>query len=96
MISSRNSRLLASTQYPHTINQPYDWMQFTRWAGKRKFLVIEINENNFFDFNVLLKKKYQIRKQNVDREKFIFRFVKWFCYSKENKNVAVYETLRLD
>lgn len=57
MISSRNSRLLACTQYPHTINQPYDCMQFIHWAGKRKFLVNGINKNNFFDFNVLLTKK---------------------------------------
>jgi len=70
-------------------------MQFIHWAGKRKFLVNGINKNNFFDFNVLLtkkQKKYQIRKQNVDCEKFIFRLVKWFCYSKENKNVVFYKT----
>lgn len=67
-------------------------MQFIRWTGKRKFLVIEINENNFFDFNVLLKKKKSNQKTKLKREKFILRFFKWFCYSKENKNVVFYKT----
>eukprot|EP00102_Acyrthosiphon_pisum_P027826 XP_016665036.1 PREDICTED: uncharacterized protein LOC107885857 isoform X2 [Acyrthosiphon pisum] len=82
----------ARKRYPHSISHPYDWMQFIRWAGKGKFVVNEINQDNFFDFNVLLKKKYQMRKKNEDGDKFIFRDVKWFRYSKENKNVVFYKT----
>jgi len=82
----------ARKRYPHSISHPYDWMQFIRWAGKGKFEINEINQDNFFDFNVLLKKKYQMRKKNEDGDKFIFRDVKWFRYSKKNKNVVFYKT----
>lgn len=33
-----------------------------------------------------------MRKKNEDGDKFIFRDVKWFRYSKKNKNVVFYKT----
>jgi len=43
-----------------------------------------MNQNLFFDFNFLLKHKYQVKKKNEQGDPFIFRSVKWFRYIKEN------------
>jgi len=30
--------------FPSSINHPYDWMQLIRFAGKNKFLVVEMGQ----------------------------------------------------
>lgn len=53
----------ARKKYPSTINHPHDWAQLIRFAGKDKFCVLEMDQTKFFDFNTLLKKKYNIKKK---------------------------------
>ncbi|XP_022180865.1 uncharacterized protein LOC111041027 [Myzus persicae] len=58
--------------FPSSISHPYDWMQLNRFARKNKFLVVEMVQEMFFDFNKLLKKSYQMKKTNENKEKFVF------------------------
>lgn len=82
----------ARKTYPSSINHPYDWMQLIRFAGKNKFLVVEMGQEMFFDFNKLLKKSYQMKKTNENKEKFVFRDVKWIRYIKNEKDIVYYKT----
>lgn len=43
-----------------------------RWAGKNKFNVKDMNQNDFYDFNSLLKTKYKMLKKKYDRRKIYF------------------------
>jgi len=65
----------ARKRYPFPINHPHDWAKLISWAGKDKFTVIEMKQNNYFDFNSLLKSKYQIKKNEAGNA-FVFRDVK--------------------
>jgi len=82
----------ARKRYPFPISHPHDWAQLIGWAGKNSFDVHEMNQNLFFDFNFLLKHKYQVKKKNEQGDPFIFRNVKWFRYIKENTNIVKYKT----
>lgn len=53
----------AKKHYPSSIYHPHDWAQLIRFAGKNKFLVLEMDQTFFFDFNSLLKTKYQMKKK---------------------------------
>jgi len=45
-------------KYASPINHPYDWVQLIRFAGKEKCCMLEMDQNNFFDFNALPKKSF--------------------------------------
>ncbi|KAE9543698.1 hypothetical protein AGLY_002094 [Aphis glycines] len=78
-------------KYPTPINHPYDWVQLIRFAGKDKFCSLEMDQTKFFDFNILLKKKYNIKKKNEEGAPFVFKNVKWLRYTKENPNNVMYK-----
>ncbi|KAL4098079.1 hypothetical protein QTP88_022749 [Uroleucon formosanum] len=82
----------ARKTFPSSNNHPYDWVQLIRFAGKNKFLVVEMVQEMFFDFNKLLKKSYQMKKTNENKEKFDFRDVKWIRYIKNKKGIVFYKT----
>lgn len=82
----------ARKRYSAPINHPNNWTEIIRWAGKNKFNVKDMNQNDFYDFNNLLKTKYKMSKTNTIGEKFAFRHVKWLRYVKEEKNIVSYKT----
>lgn len=82
----------ARKRYPFPINHPHDWAKLISWAGKDKFTVIEMKKEDYFDFNSLLKNKYQIKKKNETGNLFVFRDVKWFRYTKQNHTLLQYKT----
>lgn len=73
------------------MNHPNDWKNLIKWAGKGNFNVIEMNQNLIFDFNYLLKSKYQMKKKNEKGDVFIFKNVKWLRYTKDNINLVQYK-----
>lgn len=82
----------ARKTFPSSINHPYDWIQLIKYAGKNKFLVVEMAQDMFFDFNSLFKTTYQMKKTNENKEKFVFRDVKWIRYTKNEKGIVHYKT----
>ncbi|CAI6353249.1 unnamed protein product [Macrosiphum euphorbiae] len=81
----------ARKRYPFPINHPHDWANLISWAGKDKFTVVEMKQNDYFDFNTLLKNKYQIKKKDEAGNAFVFRDVKWLRYTKENNTMVQYK-----
>jgi len=81
----------ARKRYPFPINHPHDWAKLISWAGKDKFTVVEMKQNDYFDFNSLLKSKYQIKKNEAGNA-FVFRDVKWLRYTKQNNTMVQYKT----
>jgi len=82
----------ARKTFPSSINHPYDWMQLICFAGKNKFLVVEMVQETFFDFHKLFKKSYQMKKTNENKEKLVFQDVKWIRYIKNEKGIVFYKT----
>lgn len=62
-----------------------------RWAGGKKFEVIDMHQSNFFDFSSLLKTKYKISKLNTVGDKFVFQETKWLRYIKGKLNTVYYK-----
>jgi len=82
----------ARKRYSAPINHPNNWTGMIRWAGKNKFYVKDMNQNDFYNFNNLLKTKYKMAKNNTIGEKFVFKEVKWIRYVKQEKNIVSYKT----
>jgi len=82
----------ARKRYSAPINHPNNWTEMIRWTGKNKFYVKDMNQNDFYNFNNLLKTKYKMTKNNTIGGKFVFRDVKWLRYVKQEKIVVSYKT----
>lgn len=50
-----------------------------------------MKQSNFFNFNSLLKTKYQIKKKNEKGDFFDFRNVKWSRYEKMKNSIVQYK-----
>lgn len=73
------------------IHHPHDWYQFVREVSP-KFSVMEMEQNDFFDFSHIIKTKFMWRNINENREKFVWRKVKWLRYTKEDYGTIFYKT----
>lgn len=62
-----------------------------RWAGGKKFEVIDMIQSNFYNFSSLLKTKYKMPKQNIVGDKFVFQETKWLTYIKGEQNTVFYK-----
>jgi len=75
------------------IYHPHDWYQLVRGTGKaNKFQVVEMSQNDFFDFSNLLKRPLMVHKLNTDREQFKWQPVCWLQHTKTQKGVLNYKT----
>jgi len=81
----------ARKRYSGSINHPNDWTHMIRWAGGKKFEVIDMHQSNFFDFSSLLKTKYKMSKLNTVGDKFVFQETKWLRYIKGKLNTVYYK-----
>jgi len=74
------------------IFHPHDWYQLVRSTGKKnKFKVIEMAQDDFFDFAKLLKGPLVAHKINTDREPFKWHDVQWLQYRKSDKGIINYK-----
>jgi len=74
------------------IFHPHDWYQLVRSTGKKnKFKVIEMAQDDFFDFAKLLKGPLVVHKINTDREPFKWHDVQWLQYRKSDKGIINYK-----
>lgn len=83
----------AKKTFSSSINHPQDWINLIHFAGKNKFSVIPMSQDNFFNFESLFKRKvYQMKKKNEDKNAFVFQDLKWLRYTNENKGIVQYKT----
>jgi len=62
-----------------------------RWAGKDKFVVKDMNQCDFYDFNSVIQRKYKIMRNNTNGDKFLFQKAKWLRHVKYEKNIVSYK-----
>lgn len=79
-------------KHPIPIDHPRDWANLVRLCGsKKKFQVIEMKRDDFFEFSALFKGLFQQRKINTDGEKVYWKDIKWLRYSQQ-PGVVEYKT----
>lgn len=72
------------------INHPHDWFQLVRSTGK-KFIVLEMEQEHFFDFANLLSTSLVCRKKNVDKDDFKLKNIQWIQYRCEENGHLFYK-----
>lgn len=78
-----------------SIHQPRDWYQLVRSARpKQPFKVVVMDTDSMFCFKNLLNGPIKWNSFNTNKEKFLWRPVKWLQY--ESKNIIKYKTSILD
>lgn len=76
-----------------SIFHPHDWYQLVRTTGtKNKFEVIEMNQNNFFNFAQVLSNTLVFRKKTETGELFKLQEVRWFQYRTNEIGSVYYKT----
>lgn len=66
------------------IHHPRDWYQFVRTVGsKRKFEVVEMTQENIYNFSDFLKNKFTWRKVDAEGNKFNWNEIRWLRYTKD-------------
>jgi len=85
----------AKKTFSSSINHPQDWINLIHFAGKNKFSVIPMSQDNFFNFDSLFK-VYQTKKKNEDKNAFVFQDLKWLRYTNEDKVIFVQYKTSLD
>lgn len=75
------------------IHHPWDWAQLIRTVGtKNKFLVTEMQQENFLDFKSFYTQKLQIKSKNCDNEKFVWHDVQWMRFTADQIGIIQYKT----
>lgn len=70
-------------KYNHPIEHPRDWYQLVRLCGNKKpFIVHEMKNCDFHDFASTLKKTFQVRKNDENGDRFVWKEIKWLQYRK--------------
>lgn len=64
------------------IHHPRDWMNLVQSTSK-KYKVIEMNQQDIYDFSLTAKTKFVFRKVATNEVKFSWRHVKWLKYTKD-------------
>lgn len=68
-----------------TIHHPRDYYQMVRSAGRKGQLTVkEMNLQDFYNFEKLLKGPLVLRKTNTDREKVHWPDIRWFRYEQND------------
>ncbi|XP_039954189.1 uncharacterized protein LOC120770666 [Bactrocera tryoni] len=79
-----------------SIQHPHDWSNLIA-ATNKKYITQEMKQEEFYNFNALMKDKYTWRNNNTEGEKFEWKFVRWLRYVKKEPGLIRYKySLGLD
>ncbi|XP_075158081.1 uncharacterized protein LOC142231355 [Haematobia irritans] len=73
-----------------SIQHPHDWANLIA-ATNKKYVVHELKQDDFYDFQAFLKQNFSWRTNNVTGEKFEWKMVRWMRYEKDKLGILQYK-----
>ncbi|XP_039957912.1 uncharacterized protein LOC120773047 [Bactrocera tryoni] len=73
-----------------SIQHPHDWSNLIA-ATNKKYITQEMKQEEFYNFNALMKDKYTWRNNNTEGEKFEWKFIRWLRYEKKEPGLIRYK-----